>query len=195
MQSAVIAGQQRPAHTSAAACPSSSGSGTSGMGIDASAFRAGMARLGGACTIITGQHEGERAGLTATAVCSVSAEPPRLLVCVNRSVRAHQLIADSARLGVNVLGPAHEELAKRFAGMVQGVVGGDRFLDGAWMQSPRGVPVLADALVSFECEVIEETVSGTHSIFLCEVTDVATAGNAHSALVYFNRHFVPISAA
>lgn len=163
--------------------------------VDAAAFRAGMARLGGACTIITGAHEGERAGLTATAVCSVSAEPPRLLVCVNRNVRAHQVIATSGRLGVNVLDACHEDLAKRFAGMVQGVVGSDRFLAGDWLDSPNGVPVLRDALVSFECQVIEETVSGTHSIFLCEVTDVATNEATQSALVYFNRHFVPISAA
>lgn len=77
--------------------------------------------------------------------------------------------------------------------MQQGIYGSDRFLDGAWMQSPGGVPVLVDALVSFECEVIEETVSGTHSIFLCEVTDVAMYGQARTALVYFNRHFVPVS--
>lgn len=162
-------------------------------GVDAAAFRAGMSRLGGACTIITASHEGERGGLTATAVCSVSAEPPRLLVCVNRNVRAHQLIADSGRLGVNVLDACHEGLAKRFAGMVEGVVGGDRFLEGNWACSPKGVPLLSDALVNFECQVIEETRSGTHSIFLCEVIDVATAGVAQSALVYFNRHFVPVA--
>lgn len=163
--------------------------------VDAAAFRAGMARLGGACTIITGRHEGERAGLTATAVCSVSAEPPRLLVCLNRSVRAHGVIASSGLLGVNVLDAQHVDLARRFAGMVPGVVGGDRFLSGNWADSPQGVPLLRDALVSFECRVIEETVSGTHSIFLCQVTEVATPATAPSALVYFNRSFVPIASA
>lgn len=162
-------------------------------GVDAAAFRAGMSRLGGACTIITAGHDGERAGLTATAVCSVSAEPPRLLVCVNRSVRAHQLVSRSGRLGVNVLDAAHLDLAKRFAGMVEGVVGGDRFLEGDWVNSPNGVPLLRDALVHFECRVTEETQSGTHSIFLCEVLDVATAGGGQSALIYFNRHFVPVA--
>lgn len=161
--------------------------------VDAGRFRAGMARMGGACTIITAGHAGERAGLTATAVCSVSAEPPRLLVCVNRGVRAHQVIAASGRLGVNVLDARHENLARRFAGMVQGVVGGDRFLEGDWVDSEHDVPVLRGALVSFDCRVIEETVSGTHSVFLCEVTDVAAADGAQSALVYFNRNFVPIT--
>jgi flavin reductase (DIM6/NTAB) family NADH-FMN oxidoreductase RutF len=162
--------------------------------INVEQFRAGMSRVAGACTIITSSLGDERAGLTATAVCSVSAEPPRLLVCVNRGVRAHQVISQSRRLGVNVLSPSHEELAKRFAGMVQGVYGSDRFLEGDWLASGLGVPLLRDALVSFECEVIEESVSGTHSIFLCEVTEVTTASDGSDALVYFNRHFAPISA-
>ena len=156
-------------------------------------FRAGMARMSGACTIITAGHLGDRAGLTATAVCSVSAEPPRILVCVNHNVWAYQVIVASQRLGVNVLDVQHEVLAKRFAGMVHGVTGSDRFLEGDWADSRNGVPLLRDALVSFEGRVIEETVSGTHSIFLCEVVDVATSDSDASALVYFNRNFVPIS--
>lgn len=163
-------------------------------GVDAGLFRAGMARMSGACTIITSGHQGERAGLTATAVCSVSAEPPRMLVCVNRNVWAYEVISASQRLGVNVLDVQHEVLAKRFAGMVQGVTGSDRFLEGDWADSSNGVPLLRDALVSFEGRVIEETISGTHSIFLCEVIDVATSDSNTSALVYFNRHFVPIAA-
>lgn len=163
-------------------------------GLDAGQFRAGMARMSGACTIITAGHQGNRAGLTATAVCSVSAEPPRMLVCVNRNVWAYQVIQASQRLGVNVLDAQHEGLAKRFAGMVQGVSGSDRFLEGDWQDSAHGVPLLRDALVSFEGRVIEETVSGTHSIFLCDVIDVATSDSGASALVYFNRHFVPIAA-
>ena len=163
-----------------------------GQGIGANLFRTGMSRLGGACTIITSSHEGERAGLTATAVCSVSAEPPRLLVCINRNVRAHQIITSGGTLGVNVLDVCHQSLAMRFAGMVDGVFGDDRFLEGNWECGVSGVPILRDALVSFECKVIEETTSGTHSIFLCEVIDVGTSEDSSSALVYFNRNFVPI---
>jgi flavin reductase (DIM6/NTAB) family NADH-FMN oxidoreductase RutF len=55
-----------------------------GMGIDHATFRAAMARFPGAVTIITARQGTERRGITATAVCSVSAEPPSLLVCVNR---------------------------------------------------------------------------------------------------------------
>jgi len=182
--------QSRPQGTVMPAITGAAGA----SGVDVCMFRSGMARVSGACTIITSGHRGDRAGLTATAVCSVSAEPPRMLVCVNRNVRAYEVIVASRRLGVNVLDVQHEGLAKRFAGMVQGVVGSDRFLEGDWADSANGVPVLRDALVSFEGRVIEETISGTHSIFLCEVTDVSTSDSDTTALVYFNRHFVPISA-
>ena len=188
MQAASV--QSRPEGTFMPATTGAAGA----TGVDAGLFRAGMARMSGACTIITSGHEGDRAGLTATAVCSVSAEPPRMLVCVNRNVWAYQVIVASQRLGVNVLDVQHEDLAKRFAGMVQGVAGADRFLEGDWGTSAHGVPLLRDALVSFEGRVIEETVSGTHSIFLCEVVDVSTSDSDNSALVYFNRHFVPIAA-
>lgn len=56
-------------------------------------FRNGMSRLAGACTIVTSCHDGERARLTATAACSASAEPPRLLVCLNSNVWAYGLIS------------------------------------------------------------------------------------------------------
>jgi len=163
--------------------------------VDSAAFCAGMARLSGACSIITTSHQGELAGLTATAVCSVSAEPPRLLVCVNENVRAHQLISESGRLGVNVLNGGHEGLARRFAGMVEGVAGAARFEEGNWCEGKNGTPMLCDALVGFECNVIEQTRSGTHSIFLCEVIDVISPEDADSALVYFNRNFVDLAVA
>ncbi len=156
-------------------------------------FRSGMALMSGACTIITSNHQGNRAGLTATAVCSVSAEPPRLLVCINRNVWAYQVISASLHLGVNVLDAQQESLAKRFAGMQAGVIGSDRFLEGDWFDSANGVPMLRDALSSFECRVIDEIISGTHSVFMCEVLNISTSTKDASALVYFNRRFVPIN--
>lgn len=156
-------------------------------------FRSGMALMSGACTIITSKHQGNRAGLTATAVCSVSAEPPRLLVCINRNVWAYQVISASLHLGVNVLNAQQENLARRFAGMQEGVIGSDRFLEGNWFDSPNGVPILRDALSGFECRVIDEAISGTHSVFMCEVIDISKSEKDASALVYFNRRFVAIN--
>lgn len=178
---------------------SSTGAGANGIATpdhrDDSRFRQGMSLLCGACTIVTTSAGSERAGLTATAVCSVSADPPRLIVCVNRSTRAHALIRRSGALAVNVLSAGQEVLARRFAGMVSGVQGDERFAEGDWHSGAEGVPVLRGALAHFTCRVAEATDSGTHCIFLCDVIDVDAAAPAESALAYMNRRFVHVPAA
>ena len=68
--------------------------------------------------VITTQMGGERFGLTATAVSSICAEPPRLLVCVNKSGLTHHKIVAAGRFGVNVLGDDQEKVGKAFAGMM-----------------------------------------------------------------------------
>ena len=68
------------------------------MTVTPQSFIQGMRQLALGVTLITTAHEGRWAGLTATAVCSVSAEPPQLLACINRQAETHRLIAGAARL-------------------------------------------------------------------------------------------------
>lgn len=154
--------------------------------IDADQFRSGMRRMAGAvCVIATGQP-GQRAGLTATAVCSVSAEPPRLLVCVNTSASAHDTLDREGALSVNVLSPSQVSVASAFSS--SRIKGEDRFACGKW-SILEGLPVLNEASVAFACRIAERISSGTHTIFLCDVVgcvtgedeDTSTAGN----LLYF----------
>ena len=133
------------------------------------AFKAGMRRLASGVTIVTTIHDGERSGLTATAVTSLSAEPPQLLVCVSRSASAHDLIHRGAKLCVNVLARRHQRLAASFAGAKQGAA---RFAAGRWMTLRTGAPVLADAIAAFDCVVSEAVDSTTHTIFIGRVVDV-----------------------
>ncbi len=132
------------------------------MTIDLTTFKAGMRHLaGGVCVITTVGPRGQRAGLTATAVCSVSAAPPTLLVCVNRGTRSHAAIRAAGFFAVNVLGLHDQELAHRFAGTLPGE---QRFAGAAWMQLTTGAPVLESALVSFDCRIAEAVEVGTHGI-------------------------------
>ena len=85
------------------------------MSIDAAAFKKGMRHLAASVTLITTRHDGLRGGLTATAVCSVSAEPPQILVCVNRTASAHDTIGQARIFCVNILAPEHRKIAERFA--------------------------------------------------------------------------------
>ena len=132
--------------------------------VEADAFKTAMSCLAAGVTIITTVHDGQRAGLTATAVCSLSVDPPQLLVCVNQRAEAHGLIHRGSVMCVNLLARQHRDLAARFAGQ-GGVSGAARFAMGEWTTLRTGAPVLADAVASFDCLVSERVESSTHSIF------------------------------
>ena len=147
--------------------------------VPADVFKLAMRRLAAGVTIITTCHDGERCGLTATAVCSLSADPPQLLVCVNRSTRAHDVIRRGANLCVNLLARRHKALAGHFAG---GRKGEERFRSGKWTTLKTSAPVLDDALASFDCVVKETVESATHTIFIGQVVDVRLRAEGHPLL-------------
>jgi flavin reductase len=137
------------------------------------AYRAAMRFVPAAVTIVTARHDGERNGLTATAVASVSADPPQLLICVNRQASAEPLIAGSSRFAVNVLAHGHQESAERFSRST--LSSGERFDAHRWIELPSGVPALADAIAVFECRIVQHSRLGTHSLFIGEVIGIRTA--------------------
>lgn len=144
--------------------------------IEAATFRAAMARFPGAVTIVTtGQADGRR-GITATAVCSVTADPPSLLVCLNRKTGTCAAVAETMRFTVNLLPGDGGPLALTFAG-ANGASGADKFHHGDWQDGSNG-PRLTTAIASFSCEVREAVQAGTHTIFIGRVMEVATADGA-----------------
>ena len=147
------------------------------MLIDKETFRACMRQIPGAVSVITTLHEGQRHGLTATAVCSVSADPPQILVCVNHSASAHPFIAASGRFGVNMLSHDQQRVADAFSSIVD-----DRFEVGRWGQLGSGVPILAGAAAAFDCAVVQQIEAGTHTIFIGAI--IAAAAQDGRNLVY-----------
>jgi flavin reductase len=132
-------------------------------------YKRAMRQLAGTVTIVTTQHDGRRAGMTATAVCSLSTDPPSLLACVNRSASSHGLIKAGRVLAVNILCTEHASLAREFSGTVPPH---ERFRSATWTSLKTGAPVLADAAAVFDCEVTDAVETGTHSIFICRVVDL-----------------------
>lgn len=161
--------------------------------VSADDHRYGMRNFAIGVSLISTQNEGERSGLTATAVCSVTADPPRLVVFVNKKVAASQAILSSGALCVNVLSSEQEHLAKVFAGMVEGVHGEERFEHGQWRTLTTGAPVLEGALTNFDCRVVKVFDESTHHAFLCEV--LATGEQGNEPLIYMNGAFRKIAAA
>src|SRR5689334_5742920 len=135
--------------------------------VDAEQFKVGMRALAGAVNIITSTHSGHRYGMTATAVCSATAEPPTVLICINKLATTHAAVAKGKVFCVNVLRAEDWELSTSFSG---GQTGEGRFKSRDWTRLATGSPVLIDALVSFDCHVVKTLAHGTHTIFLGEVS-------------------------
>ena len=163
--------------------------------IERKAYRDAMARLGAAVNVITTDGPDGPRGFTASAVCSVTDDPPTLLLCVNRSSDSHDLLKSYGVLCVNTLSATQEDLSGIFAGMT-GVQGADRFQHGEWTRLVTGSPVLRDAIVSFDCRITEVTEVGTHTVFFCEV-DAIQSGPLQEGLIYFGRayHRIVVQAA
>ncbi len=158
------------------------------MTADVATFKKGMRQLAGGVTLITTCCEGVRGGLTATAVCSVSAAPPQLLACVNKTASAHDPIGKSGIFCVNVLSTRHIALALRFSGQ-EGVDGEARFDEKSnWRTLATGSPVLADALVNFDCKLVNRVDVGTHTIYIGHIVDVAVSDG--NPLIYSDGLFV-----
>ncbi|MFA5597202.1 MAG: flavin reductase family protein [Pusillimonas sp.] len=149
---------------------------------DPAEFRQGMRRLAAAvCVIATENNAGLRAGLTATAVCSVSASPPTLLVCVNRQNSSCEAIRDAGRFSVNALEQNDRSIAEQFASPVDA---GQKFAHGTWGTLQTGAPVLQSAIVGFDCIVQNAVDVGTHTIFFGQIAGLRYAEHPGAPLMY-----------
>src|SRR5690606_31949798 len=151
-------------------------------------FRMAMRHVAATVYAVTTRHDGGRYGILATAVSSLSFDPPSLLVCVNRQASLHAPLANAEVFCVNVLGLSNRDVAERFM-----VGGADRFDVGEWVER-HGVPVLATAQSSFICRLAHAHEFGTHSIFIGELIDAHHRADA-PPLTYYDRRYIDISEA
>lgn len=152
-------------------------------------FRAAMAQLGAAVSIVTTDGPGGRYGMTVSAICSVTDTPPTVLVCINRQSAGNTAIKLNGVLGVNVLAAQQRGIASRFS--QREIPAPDRFALGEWSVGASGSPLLADAAAALDCRVVEATEIGSHSVFFCEV-EAATVAVEAGCLIYHARtyHYV-----
>jgi flavin reductase (DIM6/NTAB) family NADH-FMN oxidoreductase RutF len=129
-------------------------------------FRAAMRRHPAAVTIVTAADERRHHGMTATAVTSLSLEPPSLLVCVNRTALLHDILVSARRFCVNLLGSDQAHLSGAFGGSVPPA---KRFELGTWLRTAEGIDFLADAQANIFCRCVAVVPYGTHAIFIGEV--------------------------
>ncbi|MER5756147.1 flavin reductase [Streptomyces sp. NPDC002088] len=153
-------------------------------------FRDAMANLSAGVNIVTTDGPGGRAGITVSAVCSVTDTPPTMLVCINRSSRSHDIFKDNRRVCINVLGVEHEDVAMAFAGRVPAE---ERFTaTGEVWDHSHGVPVLRDSAASVLGSITGVAERGSHTVMFVEVDQVIKGQDDGGGLVYFQRQFHPI---
>jgi flavin reductase len=155
--------------------------------VEPPAFREAMSRLGAAVHVITTAGPGGKSGATATAVCSVSDQPPMLLMCLNRRSRSNPVVLQNRVFCVNTLGESGAEMADLFAGR-GAVLGADRFAAGEWTVLSTGSPVLATSVVAFDCRIAEVRAIGSHDVIFGAVEAVRLGPNG-PVLLYHERAY------
>lgn len=153
-------------------------------------FRSAMRHIAATVYAVTTVHEGERFGILATAVSSLSFHPPSLLVCINRQASLHGPMDCGETFCINVLGLGNRDVAEAF---MRGGPGEGRFETGEWLEA-HGVPVLSTAQSSMICRIADRHTFATHTIFIGELVDVYHRANA-KPLTYYDGHYIDISEA
>lgn len=126
-------------------------------------FRQAISRFTTGVAVITTRTAAGPAGMTASAVASLSMDPLQLLVCIATKLPTRQAIAESGHFAVNVLGEGHEKLALHFA-----TPRPDKFAN-VKLRTDFDVPVLSDAIAHFVCSVSATLPGGDHTIVIGDV--------------------------
>ena len=135
------------------------------MSLDPDSFRAVLGRFASGVTVVTMRSPDARdVGMTVSAFCSVSLEPPLVLVCIAREASMHALLAEGLPFGVNILAAGQEALSRRFAGPDS-----NRFEGIGFARGLHDVALLDDALAHLECRVEQLLPGGDHTIVVGRV--------------------------
>jgi flavin reductase len=154
--------------------------------VDRTAFLDAMSHAVTGVSVVTTDGPGGRFGLTASSMTSLSADPPMLLVCINRRSPLSQAIDANRSFSVNVLTTRQRHVADTFAGHP------DRgepyaFSPGNWDLDRSTAPRLRGAVALFECELVAAHDFGSHALFVARVT--AADGEGGPPLLYSQRTY------
>lgn len=146
-------------------------------------FRAALSRFPSGITVVTSQEAtGVLHGITVSAFCSVSLNPPLILVCIEKTTGSHEAIDESGFFVVNILATGQDDISERFSLPVA-----DKFDGVGHRPGIAGVPMLTEALVTLECRLENAFDGGDHTIFVGEVENVSIRDG--EALVYFHGNY------
>ena len=136
----------------------------------------------GVTLVTTCDAEARPTGLTASSFCSVSLDPPLVLVCVDHKSQSYPALRESGCFGINILHDEHEPVSRRFA-----TTRLDKFDELPYRLGVLGVPLIEGALAHLECRTVSAYVEGDHTIFVGRV-ESAHAGEGEPLLYYRGRY-------
>src|SRR5512132_2389895 len=135
------------------------------MPLDPDTFRAVLGRFASGVTVVTTRDEaGRDHGMTVSAFCSLSLEPPLVLVCVDHAASMHPLLVVGTPVAVNILAAGQEALSRRFSSKEF-----PRFDGIGYHRGLTGAPLLDDVLASMEGRIVRTHEGGDHTIVVIEV--------------------------
>jgi flavin reductase (DIM6/NTAB) family NADH-FMN oxidoreductase RutF len=151
-------------------------------------FRRVLGHLAAGVTVVTTlDPEGRPVGLTASAVTSVSLNPPLILVCVAHTAQSYAAFHSHRKFAVNILPSEHEQMARRFAASGDGP---EKFEGTGYRQGALGLPLLKDALAEIECTIVHAYPAGDHTIFVGQVEAADCYGDTGlEPLLYYRGRF------
>jgi flavin reductase (DIM6/NTAB) family NADH-FMN oxidoreductase RutF len=133
--------------------------------IDSDTFRSVLGRFSTGVTIVTARDDaGQDHGMTVSAFCSLSLQPPMVLVCIDHTASMYELLLQHPQFGISVLSSDQEECSRRFS-----TEDAERFDGIAYSRGASGVVLLDDAVAHLECQVSHHHDAGDHTIFIANV--------------------------
>lgn len=153
------------------------------MSVTPDIFRSALSRFASGVTVVTTKDaSGNPHGITVSAFCSVSLDPPMVLICIEKTTGSHYAFPESGRFVVNVLSEGQKHISERFASQLD-----EKFGAIEMTVNVDGIPLLSGCLATLECRVRHAFDGGDHSIFVGEVENATVADG--DPLVYFRSNY------
>ncbi len=135
------------------------------MPISKDEFRRTLGRFASGVTVVTTRDsDGRLHGITVSAFCSVSLEPPLILVCIEKNTGSHYAFEQSKSFVINILREDQQYLSERFASFLP-----DKFAETKYHSGIDDLPVLEDVLANLECRLVNSHANGDHTIYVGEI--------------------------
>jgi flavin reductase (DIM6/NTAB) family NADH-FMN oxidoreductase RutF len=145
------------------------------MAIEKGYFRQVMGQFATGVTVVTTCGQGKPAGITVNAFCSVSLDPPLVLVCIDLISHTLPAIRESGSFAVNILTDEQEYLSRCFAGSTQERY--EHFCHANFHTAATGAPIIDGSLAFIDARVVAEHPGGDHVIFLGQVEAMGINGH------------------